>query len=47
MKISIITVCYNSAKTIEKTFQSVQSQTYKNIEYIVIDGSLKTVRSIL
>ena len=38
MKISIITVCYNSAKTIEKTFQSVQSQTYKNIEYIVVDG---------
>ncbi|RCS27691.1 glycosyltransferase [Polaribacter sp. WD7] len=38
MKISIITVCYNSAKTIEKTFQSVASQTYQNIEYIVIDG---------
>lgn len=38
MKISIITVCYNSAKTIEKTFQSLQSQTYKNIEYIVVDG---------
>ena len=41
MKISIITVCYNSAKTIEKTFQSVQSQTYKNIEYIVVDGGSK------
>ncbi len=41
MKISIITVCYNSAKTIEKTFQSVQSQTYNNIEYIVIDGKSK------
>ena len=38
MKISIITVCYNSAKTIEKTFKSVESQTYKNIEYIVVDG---------
>ena len=38
MKISIITVCYNSAKTIEKTFQSVKTQTYKNIEYIVVDG---------
>jgi glycosyltransferase involved in cell wall biosynthesis len=38
MKISIITVCYNSAKTIEKTFQSVKIQTYTNIEYIVIDG---------
>lgn len=41
MKISIITVCYNSAKTIEKTFQSVQSQTYKNIEYIFVDGGSK------
>ena len=41
MKISIITVCYNSAKTIEKTFQSVQSQTYNNIEYIVVDGGSK------
>jgi len=38
MKISIITVCFNSAKTIEKTFQSLQNQTYKNIEYIVVDG---------
>ena len=41
MKISIITVCYNSAATIEKTFQSVQGQTYNNIEYIVIDGKSK------
>jgi glycosyltransferase involved in cell wall biosynthesis len=41
MKISIITVCYNSANTIEKTFKSVQNQIYKNIEYIVIDGGSK------
>lgn len=39
MKISLITVCYNSSKTIEKTFLSVKNQTYKNIEYIVIDGN--------
>jgi len=38
MKISIITVCYNSAKTIEKTFESVKNQTYTNVEYIVVDG---------
>ncbi|WP_024605737.1 MULTISPECIES: glycosyltransferase family 2 protein [unclassified Pseudoalteromonas] len=38
MKVSIITVCYNSAVTIEDTIISVLSQNYKNIEYIVIDG---------
>jgi glycosyltransferase involved in cell wall biosynthesis len=39
VKISIITVCFNSSKTIEKTFQSVQNQVYSNIEYIVLDGN--------
>jgi glycosyltransferase involved in cell wall biosynthesis len=38
MKVSIITVCFNSKGTIEDTFKSVASQDYKNIEYIVIDG---------
>jgi glycosyltransferase involved in cell wall biosynthesis len=38
VKISIITVCYNSAQTIERTIQSVESQTYRNIQYIVVDG---------
>ena len=38
MKISIITVSYNSEKTIERTIQSVLSQTYDNIEYIIVDG---------
>ena len=37
-KVSVITVAYNSVSTIEKTIQSVVHQTYKNIEYIVIDG---------
>ena len=41
MKISIITVCYNSSATIEETLQSVQSQTYQDIEYIIIDGNSK------
>ncbi len=38
MKISLITVCYNSAKTIAETFESVLSQSYDNYEYIVVDG---------
>lgn len=36
--VSIVTVCKNSEKYIEKTMRSVLDQTYKNIEYIVIDG---------
>ena len=36
--ISIITVVYNGEKYLEQTIQSVINQTYKNIEYIVIDG---------
>lgn len=37
-KVSIITVSFNSSKTIEQTINSVLHQIYKNIEYIVIDG---------
>ena len=36
--VSIVTVSLNSAKTIERTITSVLNQTYKNIEYIIIDG---------
>jgi glycosyltransferase involved in cell wall biosynthesis len=39
MKISLITVCYNSAATLEKTILSVAEQTYANIEYIIVDGN--------
>lgn len=38
IKVSIITVCYNSNKTIRTTFDSVLHQTYPHIEYIVVDG---------
>ncbi len=39
MKLSIITVCYNAASTIEDAIKSVLSQDYPDIEYIVIDGN--------
>lgn len=39
MKISVITVSYNSAETIEATLLSVASQTYSDAEHIVIDGA--------
>lgn len=38
MKVSVITVCYNSASTIEATIRSVISQSHESIEYIVVDG---------
>lgn len=36
--VSIITVTYNAEKYIEQTIKSVMTQSYKNIEYIIIDG---------
>lgn len=38
LKVSVITVVFNGAGTIEQTIKSVLGQTYKNIEYIIIDG---------
>ena len=38
MKISIITVTYNSERSIRACLQSVAEQSYKNIEHIIIDG---------
>ena len=41
MKISIITITYNSAKTIQRALESVQSQTYQDIEHVIVDGASK------
>lgn len=40
-KISIITITFNSEKTVEGTIKSVISQDYDNLEYIIIDGASK------
>ena len=41
MLVSVITPCYNSEKTIEKTLVCIENHTYKNIEYIIMDGGSK------
>lgn len=38
MKLTVATVCFNAEKTIEDTVKSVLKQTYRDIEYLVIDG---------
>ncbi len=38
MKISIVTIAYNSGSTIKDTIESVLKQTYTDIEYIIVDG---------
>ena len=47
-KFSIITVTYNAAKVLEDTIQSIVTQTYKNLEYIIVedDTLLQMVHSI-
>ena len=39
MKVSIITITYNSESTLIETIDSVLNQTYKDIEYIIVDGA--------
>jgi glycosyltransferase involved in cell wall biosynthesis len=39
VKISVLTVCYNSERTIEDTIRSVRDQTYKDVEHVIVDGA--------
>lgn len=39
MKISIITITYNSAKTLQRALKSVEGQTYADIEHVLVDGA--------
>ena len=41
MLVTVLTVSFNAEKTIARTIESVMNQTYKNIEYIVVDGASK------
>lgn len=40
-KFSVITVTYNAEAVLEDTIQSVISQTYRHVEYIIVDGASK------
>ena len=40
-KVSVITVCYNAEASIGNTLKSVLEQTYKDFEYVIIDGASK------
>ncbi len=38
IRISLVTISYNSSKTIKETLTSVKNQTYSNLEHIIVDG---------
>lgn len=38
IRFSVVTICFNSEKTIERTIKSVMSQSFKDFEYIIVDG---------
>lgn len=38
LRVSVVTVCYNSINTVRDTLESVAMQRYGNLEFVVIDG---------
>ncbi len=40
-KITVVTVTFNSEKTLQRTFESIRRQDYPHLEYIVVDGASK------
>lgn len=42
--ITVVTVCFNAGQTIAKTMQSVLNQTYRPLEYILVDGKSVSIR---
>lgn len=41
MKISIVTITYNAAEVLQRTLDSISSQSYRDIEHLIIDGASK------
>ena len=41
IRISVITITYNAARTLQRTLDSVLSQTYSHVEHLIIDGASK------
>ena len=41
MKVSIVTITFNAARTLQRTLDSVACQTYADIEHLIIDGASK------
>jgi glycosyltransferase involved in cell wall biosynthesis len=38
-KFTVITICYNAEKTIQSTIESVNDQSVKSIQHLIIDGA--------